>query len=243
MAGRVVGAGVAADQVQTGDRHEQLVAAGVFQGQKLGGQAACVYMVSGAPGSDRPRDPGAPPAGPWVSSPRFRITASELRFLFLSRWRLLDLAAEQLGFGDEGKGRLAGLLQQEAPQGQTSSPWRSSLERKASREANSRGCRVDPCEQIPSPSRRPRTPPQTGCARQSLAGSRQGASRGCSLLWSSCRSGRGRGQIVLTRSTVSGRLLQPHGAIVPEGGEELLHRQIDLLGRQQGTVLSQRLSS
>ena len=40
VAGRVVRAGITADQVQTGDRHEQLVAAGVFQGQKLGGQAA-----------------------------------------------------------------------------------------------------------------------------------------------------------------------------------------------------------
>ncbi len=43
VAGRIVGSCIAADEVQAGDRHEQLVATGVFEGQKLGGQAAGVY--------------------------------------------------------------------------------------------------------------------------------------------------------------------------------------------------------
>ena len=42
VAGRVIRAGVAADKVQIGDRHEQLVAAGIFEGQKLGGQTTGV---------------------------------------------------------------------------------------------------------------------------------------------------------------------------------------------------------
>ncbi len=42
VAGRVVRAGIAADKVQTGNRHEQLVAAGIFERQKLGGQATGV---------------------------------------------------------------------------------------------------------------------------------------------------------------------------------------------------------
>ena len=39
VAGRVVRACVAADEVQVGDRHEQLVATGILEGQELGGQA------------------------------------------------------------------------------------------------------------------------------------------------------------------------------------------------------------
>ncbi len=40
MAGRIVRAGVAADEVQAGHRHKQLVTTGILQGQELGGQAA-----------------------------------------------------------------------------------------------------------------------------------------------------------------------------------------------------------
>ena len=42
VAGRVIRAGIAADEVQTGDRHEQLVATGIFEGEELGGQATGV---------------------------------------------------------------------------------------------------------------------------------------------------------------------------------------------------------
>ena len=45
---------------------------------------------------------------------------------------------------------------------------------------------------------------------------------------------RGYGEIMLAGSAVGGGFLQPHGAIVTEGGKQLLHRQVDLLGWQQG---------
>lgn len=34
--------------------------------------------------------------------------------------------------------------------------------------------------------------------------------------------------------TGGGGLLQPYGRILARGGKQLLHRQVDLLGRQQG---------
>ncbi len=236
VAGRVVRAGVAADQVQTGDRHEQLVAAGVFQGQKLGGQAAGIDGLEPQIATDPVIQVHHRLAlGQLAQVSDHRIRAQVLALVPLAL--AADLAAQQFGLGDEGKGRLAGLLQQEAPlQGTDQQPVARIAREEGVEGGKLPGLQVDPCEQIPEPLAPPlglhRKQGAPGKALQEAVKGQQGLF--LAVVELQIRQG-GEGQILLTRSAVNGRFLQPHGAIVPEGGEELLHRQIDLLGRQQGT--------
>ena len=99
--------------MQTGDRHEQLVAASIFQGQKLGGQAAGIDGF-------QPQIAADPviqvyhrlTLGQLAEVADHRIRAQVLALLPLPF--AADLAAQQFGLGDEHQLLLPRLSQQEA---------------------------------------------------------------------------------------------------------------------------------
>ena len=97
------------------------------------------------------------------------------------------------------------------------------------------GLQLDPREQIAEPLAPPlrlhREQSAAGKALQELAEGQQGLL----LAVIELQVGQGgNGQVVLARAAVGSRLLQAHCAVLAEGGEELLYRQVNLLGRQQG---------
>ncbi|MNF73128.1 hypothetical protein D3C84_551230 [compost metagenome] len=114
VAGGVIRPRVTADEVEVGDRHEQLVATGVFQGEELGGQAAGIQGLEPEIAADPVIQMHHRLAlGQLAEVADHRIRAQVLALLPLPL--ASDLAAEQLGLCDEGQGLCPSGFQQEAP--------------------------------------------------------------------------------------------------------------------------------
>ncbi|MNS01600.1 hypothetical protein D3C72_328850 [compost metagenome] len=235
VAGGVIRPRVTADEVEVGDRHEQLVATGVFQGEELGGQAAGIQGLEPEIAADPVIQMHHGLAlGQLAEVADHRIRAQVLALLPLPL--ASDLAAEQLGLCDEGQGLCPGGFEQEAPLQRADQQAMTRLAPDELLEGGELlGLQLDPRQQIAEPLAPPlglhREQGAAGKALQELAEGQQGLL----LAVIELQVGQGGdGQVVLARAAVGGGLLQAHGTILAQRRKQLLHRQVNLLGRQQG---------